>query len=105
MATLTIENNNLPKSSYIDIHLRQVTLETANKIYPEAEWSRINTDGSSTPLKGNTGAEFYCKFFQGHVAVRTPASNFDREMAAVQEAAHHIALIKTAKTAVFFFDS
>ena len=65
----------------------------------------VYTDGFSIPNGGKTGAGYYCRLFQGHLAVGSPLSNYDGEVEAVHAAATELKRIASLSKAVFLVDS
>jgi hypothetical protein len=56
------------------------------------------------PDSGNTVAGYYSPIFEGYVAVGSPLSNYDGEVAAMSEAAKHMESMQPARRVVFLID-
>ena len=93
------------KTDSPDIELRKSFFQTIHSLYPHKDWLHIYTDGSSIPQTGNTGAGFYCHLFEGAIAVGTPSSNFEGEVAAVNAACNKLSSVANFKNVVFLVDS
>lgn len=71
--------------------------------YLESGWIHIYLDGSSLPGSCETGAGYFCKLFEGHIAVGALLGNYDGELVAVFETARQTLAGPTK--AAFLIDS
>ena len=104
-ASYHLKNHSAPKHASTDLELKQSALQTIHEDYPEQEWIHIYTDGSSIPGNGKTGAGYYSRLFQGHLAVGSPLSNYDGEIEAVHAAVDELEKITPPSKAVLLVDS
>ncbi|GFS96318.1 reverse transcriptase [Trichonephila clavipes] len=86
---LKLTNMTSNKADVIPEELKSCPLETIEERYPLNEWLHIYTDGSYLPETNGAGAGWFCRLFEGSLAVEKNATNYDGEVLAVCEATTH----------------
>ncbi|KMQ82368.1 reverse transcriptase [Lasius niger] len=90
------------KSEAIPEELKACSLDTIEQRYPRNEWLHIYTDGSYLPESNGAGAGWFCRLFEGSLAVGKYATNFDGEVSAVHEASNQLLTAGLAPSKVVF---
>ncbi|PRD30466.1 UNVERIFIED_CONTAM: hypothetical protein NCL1_26341 [Trichonephila clavipes] len=85
--------------------LKSWALETIEERYPANEWLHFCIDGSYLPETNRAGTGWFCKLFEGSLAMGKNATNYDAEVLAVCEATTHLLSACLAPAKVVFIDS
>ncbi|GFS62474.1 histone-lysine N-methyltransferase SETMAR [Trichonephila clavipes] len=93
------------KADAIPEELKSWALETIEERYPANEWLHFCIDGSYLPETNRAGTGWFCKLFEGSLAMGKNASNYDAEVLAVCEATTHLLSAGLAPAKVVFIDS
>ncbi|GFW29697.1 reverse transcriptase [Trichonephila clavipes] len=91
------------KADAIPEKLKSCALETIEERYPANEWLHIYTESSYLPERNGAGAGWFCRLFDGSLAVVRNATNCDGEVLTVCEATTHLLSAGLAPTKVVFF--
>ncbi|GFU85766.1 uncharacterized protein TNCV_1791221 [Trichonephila clavipes] len=100
---LNLTNMTSNKADAIPEKLKFCVPETIEERYPANEWLHIYTDGSYLPETNGAGMGWFCRLFEGSLAVGKNATNYDGDVLAVCEATTHLLSAGLALAKAFFF--
>ncbi|GFU69626.1 uncharacterized protein TNCV_2503461 [Trichonephila clavipes] len=87
---LNLTNLTSNKADAIPEEFKSCALEMIEERYPANEWIHIYTNGSYLLETNGVGVGWFCRLFEGSLAVGKNATNYDGEVLAVCEATMHL---------------